>query len=474
MEALQLTAPTTLPPAPRLAGRRVTLMGLGTHGGGVAAARWLVDQGAKLTITDQAAEGPLQASLAALKDVPVAAYRLGGHCQADFEQAEMVVVNPAVPPASPWLAGVDRRRLTSEVELFLARCPASVIGVTGTVGKSTTASMLAMLLEASGRRTWLGGNIGRSLLPHVGEMGPADVVVLELSSFQLHYLGEGARWPEIAVVTNCSPNHLCWHGDYGAYAADKARLTAHARAIAMPPAAEGLAEWPLPAGCLRLPMPEEPASQVSLAGRARHDRQNAALAVAVAATLGVDPADGWEALGRYVPLPHRQEALPSVGGRRFVNDSKATTPVAVAAAVAAMRGPTWLIAGGIDKGGDWRSVVAQGTKVLRGIALIGRDASSIAAELAALVSEGVALRACECLAAAVAWCGEQSRPGDTILLSPGCASFDQFEDYAHRGEAFRQAVEKLGEAVAGPGGGAGQKPVGFRDSARPQAAPDCV
>jgi UDP-N-acetylmuramoylalanine--D-glutamate ligase len=452
---MQLTAPHSLPPAQSLAGRRVTLMGLGTHGGGVAAARWLVDQGAVLTITDQAAAGPLQASLSELEDLPVAAYRLGGHCLAYFDQADLVVVNPAVPPSSPWLARIDCRRLTSEVELFLDRCPALVIGVTGTVGKSTTASMLTTLLDAAGRRTWLGGNIGRSLLPHLGEIQPADVVVLELSSFQLHYLSDTARWPEIAVLTNCSPNHLCWHGDYLAYAAAKERLTAHAKTIAMPPAAEGLANWPLPASCLRLPMPAEPLLLGRLASLAAHDRQNAALAVAVAAAVGVMPWIGWEALARYAPLPHRQEVLPSVGGRRFINDSKATTPVAVAAAVDATRGPTWLIAGGIDKGGDWRSVVEQGGQFLRGIALIGQSASRIALQLASLTSDGVRMRTCEQLDAALAWCWEQSQPGDTILLSPGCASFDQFEDYAHRGESFRQAVQALGEFAVGQSCAAG-------------------
>ncbi len=216
----------TPPHPPELRGRRVTVMGLGRHGGGVAAARWLAGQGARVTVTDLADESTLAESLAELSDAPIAAYQLAGHREADFRRAEIVVVNPAVAPGNHYVGAAREAgaKVTSEIELFLNACPARVVGVTGSAGKSTTASMLTSMLQRDGRRVWLGGNIGRSLLPVLEEMTSDDWAVLELSSFQLAWLSAGARWPEVAVVTNCAPNHLDWHGSFEHYRLAKQRL----------------------------------------------------------------------------------------------------------------------------------------------------------------------------------------------------------------------------------------------------------
>ncbi len=435
-------------------------MGLGTHGGGVAAARWLAEQGAVVTITDLASAEVLENSLAALDGVPIARWTLGQHAAHDFESAELVVVNPAVPPDSPWLAslahchrlaapalspGPGRARLTSEIELFLDHCPALVVGVTGTVGKSTTASMLAAAMQTAGRRAWLGGNIGRSLLPCLGEIQPGDVVVLELSSFQLHYLSDDCRWPEIALLTNCSPNHLAWHGDYRRYAAAKHRLLSHARQVAIHPSADEGTGWPLPLGVTRLPVlaAEELTLPEHLAGE--HQRQNAALAATVARALGISHGSIQAALSTFAGLPHRQALVTTIDGRRFINDSKATTPAAVAAAIAASPAPTWLLLGGIDKGGDWETVCEHLGGRIRGVAVYGADAARIAGQLA---PANVPLKVYEDLFSALRECWRQSQSGDSIVLSPGCASFDQFADYAARGEAFAAAVFSLAATAA--------------------------
>ena len=209
-----------------LAGRRVTVMGLGRHGGGVAASRYLAEQGATVTVTDLASESELAESVGELAGVPIARFHLNGHREEDFRDTDCVVVNPAVKPDNRLvqLARQAGARITSEMELFLEACRGHLIGVTGSNGKSTTAAMTAAILSASGRRTWLGGNIGRSLLADLPQIGPDDWAVVELSSFQLYWLSATVRMPEIAVVTNCTPNHLDWHPAWEHYVAAKQRL----------------------------------------------------------------------------------------------------------------------------------------------------------------------------------------------------------------------------------------------------------
>ena len=252
-------------------GRRATIMGLGHFGGGVAAARWLAEQGAVVTVSDAADENALADSLPLLADVPIAAIHLGGHRAEDFQRADLIVVNPAVRPDSPWLhaARQSGARLCTELELFIENCPARIIGVTGSNGKSTTAAMIASILSlpspfgrgaggegetiadsdaltlalsqrerghAAERRTFLGGNIGGSLLDDLPRMTPDDWVVLEISSFQLWHFGSctphapreeaahGVCRVHVAVVTGCSPNHLDWHGSFADYVAAKQRI----------------------------------------------------------------------------------------------------------------------------------------------------------------------------------------------------------------------------------------------------------
>ena len=286
-------------------------MGLGRHGGGLAAARYLAEQGAVVTVTDLADAAALAESLSALADVPIAQFHLGGHRETDFIFPDLIVVNPAVRPDSPWVAArAASAQITSEIELFLAACPAPVIGVTGTAGKSTTASMIAAIIRAAGRPVWLGGNIGRSLLGELPRIGPDDRVVLELSSFQLHWLSEAARWPRWGVLTNFAPNHLDWHGSVERYRAAKQRLLDHA---------EDCPSWD---DCDLPPL--------SVPGR--HNRANAALAAGAACAAGADRAAVERGLADFAALPHRLEFAAEIAGRTFYDDSKATTPEAAIAA----------------------------------------------------------------------------------------------------------------------------------------------
>ena len=432
-------------------GRRVTVMGLGRHGGGIGAARYLAGQGAKVTISDAAERSTLDESLAQLEDVPIAAFKLGGHDPIDFQSAEFVVVNPAIRPEHDCLRHARERgaRLTSEIELFLERCPARVFGVTGSVGKSTTCSMLARILTADGRKTWLGGNIGGSLLGELDQMSADDWVVLELSSFQLAHLSSFARMPEIAVAINCRPNHLDWHGSFETYTAAKQRLVREQApndlAILNQYDPEIAAWRGIAKGVCADAWQIEDVPSLKVAGQ--HNRQNAACAAAAAEAVGVDAGVIRQALQDFTGLEHRLQLITEIDGRRFYNDSKSTTPHATIAALAAVEGTVWLLAGGESKGASFDELASIVVARTKGAAFFGKARERLGSNIQSQ-SPGFCWTATKQLAEALDWCWQRTEAGDAILLSPACASYDQFRDFEHRGEKFRALVRKLAERLS--------------------------
>ncbi|MBW3543671.1 MAG: UDP-N-acetylmuramoyl-L-alanine--D-glutamate ligase [Planctomycetes bacterium] len=459
-------------PPMELRGRRVTVMGLGRFGGGVGAVRFLVSRGALVTLTDLRSEAELADSLAQLDEFPPAKLRLGGHDERDFLDADLVVVNPAVPAESPFLelarrAGVP---LTSEMGLFWQHHRGRVIGVTGSNGKSTTAALIHSILKAAGLRCRLGGNVGVSLLPEVDSSAADEWVVLELSSFQLEDLDRIRARPEIAVVSNFSPNHLDRHKTLEAYRSakqailrwqrpdDMAVLNADDPDIAAWPVngrtmwfggsrADGAGAFFVAAdereavircerGEWRLPL----AQLLPLAGP--HNARNALAALAASASAGVNARAMEEGLKSYVPLPHRLQTVGEAGGRRFINDSLATTPESAICALESFSAPIVLLAGGYDKRVDLSAFAAAIARRAKAVALMGQTAP----ELWRLLCGGAAApplpaRCCETFADAFAWANAQSSPGDVVLLSPGCASYDWFRDFRERGEMFRALAE---------------------------------
>jgi UDP-N-acetylmuramoylalanine--D-glutamate ligase len=422
-------------------GKRVTLMGLGRHGGGAGAARFLAQAGSRITLSERAPLDELDDGLALVRDVPFEAVHAGGHDPRHFQSAYAVVVNPAVGADHPCLVEARRSgcQVTSEIELFLRYAPSQVIGVTGSVGKSTTSAMLSEILRADGRRTWLGGNFGGSLLDDLARMQSDDWIVLELSSFQLAHLSDQARLPRWAVITNCAPHHLEWHGGFEAYAAAKRRLAA----VAGPDSFVILNErdreawsWRERASARVLPpWSLERVGSLPLAGE--HNRQNAACAAAAAEALGVKPQAIRAALGQFRGLPHRMESLGWLGGRVWINDSKATTPIATAAALDAFKAPTWLLVGGKDGNVSFAQLATHIRDNVMGIAAFGAARHKIAQAISSECG-WLPLTSCKCLQDAVGWCYFHSQPADTILLSPGCPSHDAFADFQARGDAFRQ------------------------------------
>lgn len=430
----------------QLTGRRVTVMGLGRHGGGVAAARWLACQGARVTVTDLASAGDLQSSLAELSPLKIEKLALGGHQPQDFDGAEIVVVNPAVRPGHPLVeqARVRGAQITSEIELLLERCEARVIGVTGSSGKSTTASMIAAILAADGRTAFLGGNIGRSLLSDLEGMTKRDWVVLELSSFQLAYLSAHARLPEIAVVTNCYPHHIDWHGDFAAYRRAKQKLLVERQS---PPVAvlnihdPELAGWrPLLSQAPLDLTADHRLPPLRLAGS--HWRIAARLAATVAEAAGCKRSSIGEALASFAGLEHRLERVDSACGRAIFNDSKSTSPETTIAALAAMNRPTWLIAGGQEQGASFATLAQCIAQHAAGVVVVGEVRNRLASAIKRVTSQ-VRIATCEQLDDALEWCVENSSSGDAILFSPGCASHDEYIDFAARGDTFKQLVAAL-------------------------------
>ena len=453
--------PRTLPGMADLAGTRATVMGLGRFGGGVGVTRWLASRGAAILVTDTAPEDELRTSVESIRDLVdsgAVTLRLGGHNVADFTTCDLVVASPAVP--HPWdnrfLRAADAAGIpiTTEIGLLVERLPVRerTIGVTGSVGKSTTAAMIAHALRATGHPVLLGGNIGGSLLEDIPSLSVDTWIVLELSSFMLHWL-DRARWsPHIAVVTNIAPNHLDWHLDAAHYEQSKQVILRHQRPGDAAVLGPGVEHWRslTPASIVAPPRREFSALRVPGA----HNIQNAATALAVcaAAVPSSSPDRLAEALQTFPGLVHRLQLVaerPLRAGEapaRFYNDSKSTTPESTLRAIDALASMPGvdssrihLIAGGYDKGSDL-SPISRVAPSLAGLYAIGATGPAI---IAAAESNLCSLHAT--LDAAFSAAVNRMRPGDVLLLSPGCASWDQYSNYEERGEHFIRLVhERVG------------------------------
>lgn len=471
-------------------GQRVTVMGLGRFGGGVGVTRWLCAQGCRVLVTDAKPADQLREPIADIQeliDAGQVTLRLGEHRESDFTGADLVIANPAVP--RPWdnryLCAASRAGvpITTEIRLAIERLPSRdrTVGITGSAGKSTTSAMVAGALKTvlGAHRVHLGGNIGGSLLESVATMQPDDWAVLELSSAQLHWLTADAGYPgapgfspRIAVLTNLTPNHIDWHGDVMHYVRSKGQIARDQVetldtfiTVFDGPSNLALYHWPQPV-CRMIHLhpldaktdPWPVAEHLRLRIPGAHNRLNARVAgaAAVAAALADDPSREpgdaarrcAEAISAFPGLPHRLAFVGEARGVRYFNDSKCTTPEAALLAVRAFADDpevglsrVHLIAGGYDKGSNlWP--VAELAFDIAGLYCIGATGARLAS-VDAKVGSGGHVQMCGTLDAAAAAAAARARPGDVVLLSPACASWDQFTNYEQRGERFAALVRGL-------------------------------
>jgi len=438
---------------------RALVVGLGVTG--LSCVRYLQRQGYSVTVVDSRQQPPMAEEAARLADV---AMMTGGFASAPWEESDLIVVSPGVSLAEPMLkqAQVHGIEIVGDIELFARAAPAPVVAVTGSNGKSTVTSLAGAMCEAHGMRTVVAGNIGVPVLDLLDQKARVpDIFVLELSSFQLETTSSLAL--RAAAIINISEDHMDRYPDLASYRAAKARILAHARTAVInrddpltrnlpvrnasvvtfgadaPPTAldYGLAmhngaEW-----LMRGDTPLMRSADVPLSGR--HNLLNVMAAMAIAGAAGVSDAAMVAATRGFRGLPHRMEPVGEIRGVRFINDSKGTNVGATIAALSGMDAPVVLIAGGDGKGADFtplRDVLASRGRAL---VLIGRDAPVIARAVGAVVPvhHAASMKDAVRTAAGIA------QPGDVVLLSPACASFDMFANYAERGDTFRREVGAL-------------------------------
>ncbi len=466
-----------------ISGKRVTVVGLGLFGGGEGAARFFSALGASVTVLDLKSKEQLSPAVARLSDLPIK-FRFGAHNQADIDSSDLVVLNPAVPRDCDIVDRALNRDipLTSPMNVFLCLCPAPVAAVTGSVGKSTTTSMLAGMLAVGGRKVHIGGNIGISLLDNLDSISADDLVVLELSCFQLEDASSLPFSPHTSVVTNILPNHLDRYDSFESYAEAKKNIIKYQGKDSLsvlngadPTLRDWMSEvkgdmlsfniaeversdgedtpgfgdvW-LEEGKImsRLNGRKEPlfsANDLNIPGA--HNIKNAAAAAAAARWLGAGTSDIRHALKGFCPLEHRLEHCGSACGMTFYNDSDSTTPESTIAAINSFRPPITLICGGKDKGLPYEKlaeVIAARVNVLITLGQCGPHVAKKTREAGGENDSMPIVEEASSLSNAVMKSCKHSVPGSTVLFSPAYASFDMFQNFAERGNRFKEIVQSL-------------------------------
>jgi len=481
-------------------GKTVLIMGLGRFGGGVDVTEFACKAGAKVIVTDLASAQKLSDSIKKLEKFPDIEFHLGSHDPGDFEKADVIIANPAVPPDNEFLnlARCHNKLVTSQINIFFEMCPAPIIGITGANGKSTTAALTAHLLKSVSderramnnryviaseakqsqlahyalrtthyEKVWLSGNIGdQPLLMVLDQIKPNDLVVLEISSFQLEQLAQIQKAPKVSLLTNLMPNHLDRYGTFASYCAAKENIFKFQKPDESSPAVsifnaednisvEWFERYKNDAGrtCIKFSTDDvnkKIRAAFSLPGQA--NLSNLAAAIAVAGHFGVDDDRIVGCLPEFVALPHRLELVSQIRGVRWYNDSKATTPESAIVAIEAFEQPRIIIAGGYDKNLPFELLGEKIARNVKAAILIGRTAQKIADAISNAnlnkrtthyAPRTTRIEIVNSLAEAVLLANHLAVSGDVVLLSPACASYDMFENFQHRGQEFSRLVREL-------------------------------
>jgi UDP-N-acetylmuramoylalanine--D-glutamate ligase len=450
-------------------GKRVTIIGLGREG--IALAKYLTRRGAKVTVTDIKDQTQLRSALDELAGLPIR-YLLGGHPREALDTS-VIFVSPGVPKEIPMLREAQEQgiELSSETKLFFSLCPAPIIGITGSSGKTTTTALVGEIMKAQGSRTFVGGNIGSPLINLVEQLKQDDSVVMELSSFQLARLDQS---PHIAALLNLSPNHLDRHESMDDYVAAKTNIIRfqgpddHAILNADQPLTRELAR--LCRGQVSLFSHEKhvgagafldkesvvirwesetrtvcDVSEIRLLGP--HNVDNVLAACAISAAAGAKTEAMGAAVTSFDGVEHRLEFVAQIGGARYYDDSIATSPQRAIAALNSFADPIILLAGGRDKHLPLEELAQLILAKVKALVLFGEAAPLL--EQAVLhahrAERGERLPICRSagMREAVLAAAQLAKEGDVVLLSPACTSFDMYKDFAERGVHFQSLVREL-------------------------------
>ncbi len=445
-----------------LSGKKVLVIGMGKTG--LATARFLLGQGADLVITDEKPREKLEELCR--RELKESAWEIRSYDLSSLAGVGLVVPSPGVPPRQPLLVEALRRNLpiVSELELAYRFLSCPVIAITGTNGKTTTTTLIGAILKRAGKKIFLGGNIGEPLIGFVSDSKEADYAVVEVSSFQLQWTERFC--PAVAVLLNTTCDHVDYHGSFAAYAQAKERIFANQRAEhlailnadeeATAPLARRLAarvacfssSGRVPEGMF---VAESALVRVTAAGEretyplamlklpGRHNQENVMAAILAARECGVSPGDIAAAIADFRGLSHRIEFAGEKRGIAFYDDSKGTNVGAVVRALESFSQPLFLLMGGRDKDGDFETLGPLIKGKVKKLVLFGEARDRIAERLGGLVATAVVAT----LREATELAGSQAAAGDIVLLSPGCASFDEFTDYKARGDFFKKLVGGL-------------------------------
>lgn len=425
--------------------KKITVLGLGLLGRGVGDAEFLAKCGAHLVVTDKKSEAELAESVAKLKAYPDIAFKLGGHDTEDFTHCDFVLKAAGVPLDSPEVAaarkaGVPVTMSTALFAKYATETGATVVGITGTRGKSTVSHLIFHALKSAGRKAYLGGNIrGMSTLALLPDIQAGDIVVLELDSWQLQGFGDLEISPHIAVFTNLMPDHQNYYPDMETYFADKANVYRYQKesdaVFAGKKIAERIGER------AQIPQTIPPEWKLRIVGE--HNRENAAFAVAVLRRLGLSKEEIQAGVESFEPVEGRLQFVRELNGVSIYNDNNATTPEATVAALRALGAHTTLITGGSEKGLPLEELVSEIKKNVSHVILFVHDKYKGSARFAELLrKESVPFEEAQSLEAAVEAALSHTEKG-TILFSPAFASFGMFKNEYERNDEFLRLVMQV-------------------------------
>lgn len=453
--------------------KKITVMGLGLHGGGIGTVRFLHAAGAILTVTDMKSEKELQSSLEKLKELENIKYVLGQHKAEDFSQADMIVKTPPVPWTNEFIKLALAKNIPVEIDssLFFKLCSNPIIGVTGTRGKTTTSSLIYEILKTAGKNPVKVGIGQVSVLDKLNDLQDDSIIVFELSSWRLSALGHHKLSPKISVVTNIYPDHLNYYGSMEEYVADKKNIF-----LNQSPTDICVLNWDnevvrgfekeIKAKIIKISTEENPigsaiflqdgkiivrdeigektiSTVAEIKMKGAHNLANILEAVAVAHWMGIDDANIAKAITEFSGLSHRLEFVKEINGVKYYNDTAATSPEGAIAGINSFAEDIVLIAGGSDKNLDMTQLAKEITEKVKAVVFLQGEATDKIISAMRVQGDERDFVVVNSMSEAVAEARKLASTGDVILLSPGAASFGLFLDEFDRGDKFKVVIDSL-------------------------------